>query len=206
MAETRTTVRLTNALDEALARRGRLRREEVRVCDADALVDPAAIRSVIPVHVLRKLGVEIRGQRVVQRAGAGNEAVSVSGPVIFDVLGRDTLDEALIVGREVVIGRTVLDKLGLRADDANARLVPRSGHAGQAPRTFREQSPIGPPDPNDEVDIGAIMRDGTLIDRAMAEAHRAALLDHKRTGDPIVVWENGRVVWIPAHEIRVDDD
>lgn len=60
-------------------------------------------------------------------------------------------------------------------------------------------------DPKRRVDIEAIMRDGTLIDGAMAQARRAAHLDHKRTGDPIVVWENGRVVWIPADQIEVDD-
>ncbi len=48
--------------------------------------------------------------------------------------------------------------------------------------------------------VYAIMRDD-----AMAQARRAALLDHELTGDPIVVWENGRVVWIPADQIEVDD-
>lgn len=65
-------------------------------------------------------------------------------------------------------------------------------------------------DPDREIgrehDIEAIMRDGTLIDRAMVEARRDALLDHKRTGDPIVVLENGQVVWIPAEQIQVDGE
>jgi hypothetical protein len=37
-------------------------------------------------------------------------------------------------------------------------------------------------------------------------AVRNALLDHKRTGDPIVVWRDGKVVWIPADEIVVSDE
>ena len=37
MGEVRVTARLTNAVDEALARRGMLTPEQVRSCDADAL-------------------------------------------------------------------------------------------------------------------------------------------------------------------------
>lgn len=40
---------------------------------------------------------------------------------------------------------------------------------------------------------------------AMREAWREALLDHKRTGDPICVWENDQVVWIQPEDIVVDD-
>lgn len=56
-----------------------------------------------------------------------------------------------------------------------------------------------------DVDIEAIIRDGTPIEQAMADARRDALLDHKRTGDPIVVWQDGKVVWIPADQIVVED-
>jgi hypothetical protein len=52
-------------------------------------------------------------------------------------------------------------------------------------------------------DIGAIFREGTLIDQAVTEGVRQALLRHKRAGCPIVVWENGKVVRIPASRIRV---
>ena len=58
--------------------------------------------------------------------------------------------------------------------------------------------------PQPPVDIEAVIRDGTQIERATAEARRQALLDHKRTGDPIVVWQDGKVVWIPADQIVVD--
>jgi hypothetical protein len=52
-------------------------------------------------------------------------------------------------------------------------------------------------------DIEAIFREGTLIDEALAEGAREALLRHKRAGCPIVVWENGKVVRIPASKIRI---
>ncbi len=29
---------------------------------------------------------------------------------------------------------------------------------------------------------------------------------HKRLGDPVVGWKDGKVVWVPAEEIEVDDE
>jgi hypothetical protein len=37
--------------------------------------------------------------------------------------------------------------------------------------------------------------------RALRQAVRDALLDHKRTGNPVAIWRNGQVVWVPAEEI-----
>jgi hypothetical protein len=40
----------------------------------------------------------------------------------------------------------------------------------------------------------------------MRRAVRAALIAHKRDGDPIVVWEDGHAVWIPADEIEIPEE
>jgi hypothetical protein len=50
-------------------------------------------------------------------------------------------------------------------------------------------------------DIDRLFADGRLIDRAMKRAVRAAILDHKRAGNPICTLKNGRVVWIPPEKI-----
>lgn len=42
--------------------------------------------------------------------------------------------------------------------------------------------------------------------RALRLAARDTLIEHKRDGDPIVVWQDGRVVWIPADEIVIPDE
>lgn len=56
------------------------------------------------------------------------------------------------------------------------------------------------------VDIGRIIREGTLVDEAIRKATRDALLMHKKLGDPVVGWKDGKAVWIPAEEIDVDDE
>jgi hypothetical protein len=48
MGEVRVKARLTNAVDEGLVRRGMLNPAEMRTCEADALVDTGAVRTVLP--------------------------------------------------------------------------------------------------------------------------------------------------------------
>jgi len=43
--------------------------------------------------------------------------------------------------------------------------------------------------------------DGKEIDAALKAAVREAKLQHKRAGNPIAVWRDGKVVWIPPEEI-----
>jgi hypothetical protein len=48
-----------------------------------------------------------------------------------------------------------------------------------------------------------IMLDTDLVERALREAVTQAVIRHKRLGTPIVVWRDGKVVWIPAEEIEI---
>lgn len=40
-------------------------------------------------------------------------------------------------------------------------------------------------------------------EEALKKAVAHAIADHKRTGDPIVIWQDGKVVKIPAEQIEV---
>ena len=51
--------------------------------------------------------------------------------------------------------------------------------------------------------------DDSETDAVAAAARKAvarAVAEHKRAGNPIAVWENGQVRWVPADEIVVNDD
>ncbi|MGD0091494.1 MAG: hypothetical protein ABSE73_16365 [Planctomycetota bacterium] len=52
-------------------------------------------------------------------------------------------------------------------------------------------------------DIGELLADKELVGRAMRAAVREAILQHKRAGNPIAEWRDGKVVWIPARKIRI---
>jgi clan AA aspartic protease len=124
MGEIRVKVRLTNAVDEALSHRGDLAAENVRACEADAMVDTGAVRSVVPATLVNQLGLEIRGTRTAQLADGSTQTVGVTGPLLFEMQDRETLEEALVLGDEVLIGQTVLEKLDLLADCVRQRLLP----------------------------------------------------------------------------------
>jgi predicted aspartyl protease len=131
MGEIRVTVKLTNATDEENARTGLIDFTAVRSMTVQAVVDTGAVRSVLPVQVVEKLGLRIRGHRAARYADDRTESVGVTAPLIFECLDRDTVEEALVLGTEVLIGQTVLEKLDLLADCAGLRLMPHSDRPNQ---------------------------------------------------------------------------
>lgn len=48
------------------------------------------------------------------------------------------------------------------------------------------------------------VKDVPRILHAMRQGVREALARHRERGNPIAVWRDGRVVWIPAAEIPVE--
>ena len=38
-------------------------------------------------------------------------------------------------------------------------------------------------------------------EKAMKEAVAETIQDHARTGDPVVIWRNGKVTWVPAKKL-----
>jgi len=131
MGAIRVKVMLTNATDEALHRMKKLAKTKIRRYLADALVDTGAVRSVIPPHVQNILGVAIRSTRMAEYADGRKESVGVSEGIVFELLGRETLEEALVLGDEVLLGQTFLETTDLLADCANRRLVPNPAHPDQ---------------------------------------------------------------------------
>jgi clan AA aspartic protease len=121
MGEVRTEALLVNATDESLVRRGQLAREQVRSYKADALVDTGAVRSIVPTHVVQQLGLAIVENQVAEYADGRQDVVGVTEAIEISINGRRTLDEALVLGDEVIIGQTVLEKLDLLVDCRNRK-------------------------------------------------------------------------------------
>jgi len=51
-----------------------------------------------------------------------------------------------------------------------------------------------------------MLADADAVDAAVRESVRDALVMHKRLGNPVASWENGKVVWIPADQIPVGEN
>jgi clan AA aspartic protease len=124
MGEVRTKVRLFNNADANAAAEGRLSPERVRVVEADAMVDTGAVRSCIPAPLLARLGLKPYDQVSVELADGRKADVGLADGVRFEIMQRRSSDDALILGNEVLIGQTLLEKMDLLVDCSRQRLVP----------------------------------------------------------------------------------
>jgi hypothetical protein len=57
----------------------------------------------------------------------------------------------------------------------------------------------------DKPDIAAIFADSAAVQRVLSQAVREAVLRHKRLGESIFVWRDGKVVEVPPEEIEVGE-
>lgn len=131
MGEVRVKVKLTNAADEVMVRRGLLSADRIRRYEANALVDSGAVRSVLPSHVVQQLGLALVGKTRATYANDGAEDVDIAEVVGIDINGRRTTEETLVLGSEVLIGQTVLESLDLLVDCTNHRVIPNPAHPDQ---------------------------------------------------------------------------
>jgi clan AA aspartic protease len=131
MGEVRAKVKLINALDRALARRGQIKKEEIRSYETDALIDTGAVSSVVPQYVMEQLGLESDGQRVAEYADGRKDIVELTEPINFEIMGRRTSEGAMVLGDEVIIGQTILEVLDLQVDCRNQKLIPNPAHPDQ---------------------------------------------------------------------------
>lgn len=132
MGEIRVKVKLVNAADHEYARQGRIAASEVRFVETEAVVDTGAVTSVIPQAVLDQLGLSTPWDMVVRYADGRTESVPVSNAILFELLDRHTIDEAAVLGDEVLLGQTILEKTDLLADCYGQRLIPNPEHPDRA--------------------------------------------------------------------------
>lgn len=131
MGEVRVQVTLTNAVDDGLLRRGQMSAEEVRTDRVDALVDTGAVNCVLPPFVADRLGLGRPFTQVAEYADGRREEVDVTEPVLIEIDGRKVYEECLVLGDEVLIGQTALEKTDLHVDCRSRRLLPNPQHPHQ---------------------------------------------------------------------------
>ncbi len=131
MGEVRIQASLTNAVDEGMAYRGQLDVDEVRTKTVDAMVDTGAVNSVLPPSLANTLGLRRKTHQLVEYADGRREKVDVTDGVLIEIQGRSVYEECLILGNEVLIGQTVLEKTDLHVDCRSRSLVPNPAHPHQ---------------------------------------------------------------------------
>ncbi|MCF6153115.1 MAG: hypothetical protein E3K38_12665 [Candidatus Kuenenia stuttgartiensis] len=53
--------------------------------------------------------------------------------------------------------------------------------------------------------ISEIFEDKEKRTRALSKAIYKALLQHKKAGNPVVLWKDGKIIWIQPEDIPVED-
>jgi clan AA aspartic protease len=124
MGEVRVKVKLSNVADSSAAAEGKLPPDRVRTVEADALVDTGAVRSCVPASLLDKLGIKPYDHVTVELADGRESVVGIADGVRFEIMQRRSSDDALILGDEVLIGQTLLEKMDLLVDCTRQQLVP----------------------------------------------------------------------------------
>ncbi len=128
MGEVKVRISLTNTVDDGLAHRGKLNAGEVRSVEVEAIVDTGAITCVLPPSVAEKLGLISVFKTDAVYADGRREEVDVSEPVLIEIQGRKVYEECLILGEEVLVGQTALEKTDLQVDCRSRTLRPNPKH------------------------------------------------------------------------------
>jgi clan AA aspartic protease len=131
MGEARVKVKLINSADLSLIQRNLISPQEIRSFEADALIDTGVVTLVLPSFVAERLGLMRRFKQMAEYADGRREEVDVTEPVLLELAGRQTHEEALVLGDEVIIGQTTLEKTDLHVDCREQRLRPNPAHPDQ---------------------------------------------------------------------------
>jgi clan AA aspartic protease len=128
MGEVFVRVRLSNAGDVERARTGSSESSAVRTVEVDALVDTGSTRSVIPPEIAERLGLNVLAHATGRMADGSHVKVDICSPVAFEIMGRETFEDAYIMGSEVLIGQTVLETTDLLVDCRNRKVIFNPAH------------------------------------------------------------------------------
>ncbi len=131
MGQVKIEITLRNARDVVMARLGHLLPEQVHTYTTQGLSDTGATRSVLPPFVAERLGLIRLSRTEARSANVLLEEVDVTEPFLVDILGREASDDAMVLGEDVLLGVTLLEKLDLLVDCTHRRLIPNPAHPDQ---------------------------------------------------------------------------
>ena len=91
-------------------------------------MDTGSTQSIIPPDLAKSPGLRIHRQATGILADGKRVSCGVSLGVRYEIGGRDTCQDAYIMGDSVVIGQTVLESTDLLVDYVNRKVIPNPAH------------------------------------------------------------------------------
>ena len=124
MGQVKIQVTLRNAREVVMARLEHLPAEQVHTYTTEALVDTGATRLTVPAFVADQLGIIRLGHTDAEYADGRVEEVDTTEGIQIEMLGRTAIRDAMVLGKHVLIGVTVLEDLDLLVDCKRQRVIP----------------------------------------------------------------------------------
>jgi len=131
MGQVHVQVILTNHRETVMAHLGHLPPSAVHRIEVEALVDTGAMRSVLPPAVADELGLLRLGRTVARYADGRLEEVDTTEGFYIALLGRQALEDAMVLGDRVLLGVTALEKMDLLVDCPQQRVIPNPANPQQ---------------------------------------------------------------------------
>ena len=131
MGQVHVQVVLSNYRETVMARLGHLPASDVHRLEIAALVDTGAMRSVLPPAIADELGLLRLGRTVARYADGRLEEVDTTEGFYIALLGRQALEDAMVLGDRVLLGVTALEKMDLLVDCAQQRVIPNPANPQQ---------------------------------------------------------------------------
>ncbi len=135
MGEVKIKIKIINATDEGMFRRGELSAHLVRSEETLAVLDAGATTSVVTPEIAQRLGLAVLRQERAVYANNYSEEIDIGEPIIFEFDGRRCAEEPFIMGDEVLIGQIPLERMDLVVDCIRQQVVPNPKHPDRP--TFR---------------------------------------------------------------------
>lgn len=99
-------------------------RPELEPINATALVDTGAIDMVIPEHVAIQLQLTDLKQREVLLADGERKMVRYVGPIKVEMMGRDCVTAAAVMGDQVLLGAIPMEAMDVIVHPRSQQVVP----------------------------------------------------------------------------------
>ena len=116
-------LRLLNAIDVGLFKRGMLEEGEIRQVEVEALVDSGAMNLVVPSHIAIQLGLDHVDSIEVELANSKREKVEKVGPVEIRFANRISNVDAIVLGDEVLLGAIPMQDMDVVIDPRRECLI-----------------------------------------------------------------------------------
>jgi predicted aspartyl protease len=123
-------MKLTNVFDLERVQAGQLSLEAVRAVEVEALADTGAISAAIPEEIAQRLGVPTFRTGTVRVADGRSLSVRWVGGILFEVLGRTALGEAVVLppGTQPLLGAVQLEVMDLVLVPGTGAVITNPAH------------------------------------------------------------------------------